>query len=57
MVNYVILVAALTLAWALYAAVRVGPWLAKRWKTWGEVTALLVFTAIELALLVVIRPS
>ena len=52
MVNYVLLVAALTFVWVLYAGVRVGPWVAKRWKTWGEIAALLVFIAIELGLLI-----
>jgi phosphoglycerol transferase MdoB-like AlkP superfamily enzyme len=58
MVDYVILVLALTFVWALYAAVRVAPWLAKRWKAWGEVAAVLVFTVVELALLVAfLKPS
>jgi hypothetical protein len=57
-VNYVLLVAALTLVWAVYASVRVGPWLANRWKAWGEVAAFLVFTAVELGLLVTfLKPS
>jgi len=58
MVNYVYLVAVLTLAWALYGAFRVGPALAARWKAWGEVIALLVFTAVEVAfLLAFLKPS
>jgi len=57
MVNYFLLVAVLTLVWVLYAAVRVAPLLAKRWKTWGEIFAFLVFTALELGLLFVfLRP-
>jgi Flp pilus assembly pilin Flp len=52
MVNYVLLAAVLTLAWVLYGSLRVAPTLARRWKTWGEVCAFLVFTAIEVALLV-----
>jgi len=56
--NYVILVVAFTFVWALYAAVRVGPWLARRWKTWGEVAAVLVFTVVELGILVaLLKPS
>jgi len=51
MVNYVLLVAVLTLAWVLYAALRVTPLLARRWKAWGEVCAFLVFTAVEVGLL------
>jgi len=51
MVNYVLLAAVLTLAWVLYAAFRVGPWFAKRSKTWGEVCAVLLFIAIELGIL------
>jgi len=58
MVNIVWVVAILTLAWAFYGAVRLGPLLAKRWKAWGEVAALLVFTAVELVLLVAfLKPS
>ena len=52
MVNYVLFVAVLTFAWVLYAALRVAPTLAKRWRAWGELYALLIFTAIELGLLV-----
>jgi hypothetical protein len=52
MVNYVLLVAVLTVGWVLYAAFRVGPWFAKRSKTWGEVCAFLVFTGIELGILI-----
>ena len=58
MVNYVYLVAVLTFAWVLYAAFRVGPTLAKRSKAWGEVGAFLVFTIIELGILIAfLRPS
>jgi hypothetical protein len=58
MVSYVLVVAVLTLAWAFYAAVRLGPWLAKRWKAWGEVTAFLIFTAVEVGLLFAfLKPS
>ncbi|HXZ91040.1 MAG TPA: hypothetical protein VEG61_08255 [Candidatus Dormibacteraeota bacterium] len=58
MVNYVLLVAALTFVWAVYASVRVGPWLAKRWRAWGEVAALLVFAAVEIGLLLTfLKPS
>jgi hypothetical protein len=52
MVNYVLLVAVLTLGWVLYAAFRVGPWFAKRSKAWGEVCAFLVFIVIELGILI-----
>ena len=58
MVNYILLVGALTFVWAVYAGVRLGPWMAKRWRTWGEVAALLAFMAVELGLLVAfLRPS
>ncbi len=58
MVNYVYLVVVLTFAWVLYAAFRVGPTLAKRSKAWGEVCAFLIFTGIELGILVAfLRPS
>ena len=58
MVNYVLLAAALTAGWVLYAAFRVGPWFGKRSKTWGEVCAFLVFTGIELGILIAfLRPS
>lgn len=58
MVNYVIVVAVLTLVWAFYAAVRLTPWLARRWKAWGEVAALLVFTFVTVCLLVAfLKPS
>ena len=58
MVNYVLVVAALTFVWAFYAAVRVGPWLAKRWTAWGEVVAVLAFTAVEVGLLLAfLKPS
>ena len=57
MVNYILLVAVLTLAWVLYSALRFAPILAKRWKTWGEVVAFLIFTGVELGLLVAfLRP-
>jgi Flp pilus assembly pilin Flp len=56
MVNYALLAAVLTFAWALYAAFRVAPLFAKRWKSWGEVCAFLLFTAVELGLLVALRP-
>jgi hypothetical protein len=52
MVNYVLLAAALTLAWVFYAAFRVAPLFAKRWKAWGEVFAFLMFTAVEVGFLV-----
>jgi len=42
----------LTFVWAVYAGVRVGPWMAKRWRTWGEVAAVLVFLVVEIGLLV-----
>jgi len=51
MVNYALLVAVLTGAWALYAAFRVGPLFAKRWKAWGEVFVFLIFTMVELGVL------
>jgi Flp pilus assembly pilin Flp len=51
MVSYVLLATVLTVAWVGYAAFRVGPLLAKRWKAWGEVYAFLIFTAVELGLL------
>jgi len=58
MVNYVILVAALTFVWAVYASVRVGPRLGKRWRAWGEAAAFLVFAAVELGLLLTfLKPS
>ena len=57
MVDYLLLVAVLTLAWVLYAALRFAPLVAKRWKAWGEVCAFLVFAAIELGLLVVFLRS
>jgi hypothetical protein len=53
MVNYLLLAAVLTLAWVLYAGLRVGPMLSKRWRAWGEVYAFLVFTAVELVVLVI----
>ena len=56
MVNYTLLAAILTVAWALYAAFRVAPSFAKRWKVSGEVFAFLLFTAIEVGLLVALRP-
>jgi len=57
MVNYVLLAAALTAAWVLYAAFRVGPWFGKRSKAWGEVCSFLVFTGIELGILIAfLRP-
>jgi hypothetical protein len=57
MVNYVLLAAVLTVGWVLYAAFRVGPRFAKRSKTWGEVCAFLVFTGIELGILIAfLRP-
>jgi hypothetical protein len=52
MVNYVLLAVVLTLAWVLYAAFRVAPLFAKRWKAWGEVFAFLMFTAVEVGFLV-----
>jgi len=52
MVNYVLLVGVLTFGWVLYSALRVGPWFAKRSKAWGEVCAFLVFTVIELGILI-----
>jgi len=58
MVNIVYLVLVLTLAWIFYGAVRIAPWMAKRWKAWGEVAALIVFTAVEVVLLVAfLKPS
>jgi len=58
MESYLILVVAFTFVWALYAAVRVGPSLARRWKTCGEVAAVLVFTVVELGILVaLLKPS
>ena len=42
----------MTFVWAVYAGVRVGPWMAKRWRTWGEVAAVLVFLVVEIGLLV-----
>lgn len=57
MVNYVLLAVVLTFAWVLYAAFRVAPMFAKRWKAWGEVFAFLIFTAVELGFLVAfLRP-
>jgi hypothetical protein len=57
MVYNLLLDAILTLAWIVYAAFRVGPWLARRWKAWGEVCAFLVFTVIELGILIAFPPA
>jgi len=58
LVNYVLLAASLTFVWAVLASVRLGPWLAKRWKAWGEVAALAAFFAVELCLLMgLLRPT
>jgi hypothetical protein len=58
MVNYVLLVAVLTVGWVLYAAFRLGPLFARHSKTWGEVFAFLVFAGIELGILFAfLRPS
>jgi hypothetical protein len=57
MVNYVLLVAILTIAWVLYAALRMTPLFVKRWKAWGEVYTCITFTAVEVLLLVAfLRP-
>jgi hypothetical protein len=57
MVSYVDLAAAcFTLVWVLYATLRIGPLLAKRSNAWGEVGAFLIFTAVELGILVLVRP-
>jgi len=57
MVNQVLLAGVLTVAWVLFAALWVGPILAKRWRAWGEVAVFIIFTALELGMLVLIRPG